>query len=407
MVRDDLLLSAHGFPGHALEPVREPLVQLGAPRLRDRLVRRVADQQVPEAEGVLARERRARRGGSAPCARAPSGPTARARARPRVRARGPAPTKNVLTDHGRRLEHDALLRREAVEPRGQQRLDRRRDRDGRKSSTATPPAVLADEASVVDQHRERLLDEQRVALGRSGDALDELVGELRPTPRRFAISVAGLFVGERLERHGRRVQLAAAPRRAVASSRSGARHAHQQDRRAARPVRDVLDAGRGTWARPSGCRRTRAPAVARGRAPRRSGGSPRRSPPRPRASAIAHELRHAPADELLVLVALEHRADLRLDDLGQVEVGEPGGLLDRLDHRAVRDALAVGQAPSRSTVGAAVDDRQELLDQTGLPDARGPEDREELAGASPRRPPSNACRSCASCRSRPTIGESR
>ena len=41
-----------------LEPVGEPLVQVGADGLRQRLVRGVADQQVAEAEGLLVRELR-------------------------------------------------------------------------------------------------------------------------------------------------------------------------------------------------------------------------------------------------------------------------------------------------------------------------------------------------------------
>ena len=58
----------------------------------------------------------------------------------------------------------------------------------------------------------------------------------------------------------------------------------------------------------------------------------------------AHHLRDVPADLILMLLALEDRAHLRLDDLGQVEVGQAGRLLDRLDDRVVRDALAVREA---------------------------------------------------------------
>ena len=82
-----------------------------------------------------------------------------------------------------------------------------------------------------------------------------------------------------------------------------------------------------------------------------------------------------------MLVGREHSADLGLDDLRRVEVGEPCGLLDRFDHGVVRDPLAVGQASSRQDGDAAVETGQELLDQTRLADARGPEHREELAGA--------------------------
>ena len=82
-----------------------------------------------------------------------------------------------------------------------------------------------------------------------------------------------------------------------------------------------------------------------------------------------------------MLVGREQGADLGLDDLRWVEVGESGRLLDRLDHRVVRDPLAVGQAPSRQDGDATAETGQELLDQTRLADARGPEHRDELAGA--------------------------
>ena len=52
-----------------LEPAREPLVQLGAGRLRQAVVGGVADQQVAEAERVVGRSVRGG-GGSAPCGRA-------------------------------------------------------------------------------------------------------------------------------------------------------------------------------------------------------------------------------------------------------------------------------------------------------------------------------------------------
>jgi hypothetical protein len=94
----------------------------------------------------------------------------------------------------------------------------------------------------------------------------------------------------------------------------------------------------------------------------------------------AHQLRDVPADELLVLVALEHGADLGLDDIGQIEIGQAGGQLDRLDDREVRDALPVGQAPAAEDLGATGEADHELLDQPGLADAGRPQDREQLAG---------------------------
>jgi hypothetical protein len=55
VISDDLvLLDQRGVP---LEPVGEPLVQLGARLLRERVVGGVADQQMPETEGVVAGQR--------------------------------------------------------------------------------------------------------------------------------------------------------------------------------------------------------------------------------------------------------------------------------------------------------------------------------------------------------------
>ena len=82
-----------------VEPGGEALVQLGAARLRERVVGRVADQQMAEAERVLAREAAAGRGGAAPCARGPSAASsaarrpARAPARRRGGTRGPRPSR--------------------------------------------------------------------------------------------------------------------------------------------------------------------------------------------------------------------------------------------------------------------------------------------------------------------------
>jgi hypothetical protein len=56
VVSEDLVVLGDALPRHALEPLREPLVQVRALFLRHRLVRGVADQQVSEPECVLPRE---------------------------------------------------------------------------------------------------------------------------------------------------------------------------------------------------------------------------------------------------------------------------------------------------------------------------------------------------------------
>ena len=71
--------------GVLVQPERELLVEVGARRLRQPVVSGVADQQVPEPERLVVRQRARRSAGSAPCvrARAVSGerPSVTARAR--------------------------------------------------------------------------------------------------------------------------------------------------------------------------------------------------------------------------------------------------------------------------------------------------------------------------------------
>jgi hypothetical protein len=58
VIAHDLFLLDDRIPRHAFQPIRDALVQLGASDLGDRVVGRVSDQQMPEPERLLARERR-------------------------------------------------------------------------------------------------------------------------------------------------------------------------------------------------------------------------------------------------------------------------------------------------------------------------------------------------------------
>jgi hypothetical protein len=58
VVAEDLLVFGQALAGRPLEPLREPLVEVGALLLGHRAVRGVADQEVAEAERVLAGELR-------------------------------------------------------------------------------------------------------------------------------------------------------------------------------------------------------------------------------------------------------------------------------------------------------------------------------------------------------------
>ena len=82
-------------------------------------------------------------------------------------------------DHGRDAKHGALIGRESVEPGGKQGVHRGRQRDTAEIADQRPCGSVAAEQPFVDHHREQLLDEQRVALGRRRDPLLRVVIERR------------------------------------------------------------------------------------------------------------------------------------------------------------------------------------------------------------------------------------
>ena len=230
------------------EPVGEALVQLGARRLGQRVVGGVADQQVAEAEGVLAGK----------LARCPAGPAPSARApfssrRHRVVSREPAPATaprwKSLPSTAAALEHRALRGRRA----------------GR--------AVAASSAWIV---------------GRHGDlAVAELAHAARPSPRRRAgcprppRRIRSLRARRRASPPSSRsisssVSVAASgssrivvafslppPQPGRCSSSSGPGDAEQAGSAPRARGRRRARSGRGRSARPSGCRRRRRRAAAR------------------------------------------------------------------------------------------------------------------------------------------------
>jgi hypothetical protein len=104
-----------------------------------------------------------------------------------------------VPDHRSPLSHDAIDRPEAIEPRGQQGLDRGRDRDRADLADQDPATTLVSRKDpVVEEHRQHLLDEERIPLGR----LDDLVPDVRVEVR-LAQQVGGdlgtLILRERRE----------------------------------------------------------------------------------------------------------------------------------------------------------------------------------------------------------------
>lgn len=193
-------------------------MEFGALGLRQSFVRRVADQDVTEPVRVAVGEGHALRADDVfalECVER----VARALARERNdRVGGEEPA-----DDGCDRERVAFCGRQELEARCEQRVDRRRHRIGR---------VL------VDDHRDKLFEEERVALCGLGDRLparvvEAVAGEVRNQP----VGVLGV---ERLEEDRGRVRLAAAPRRPLVEQ-LGPRQAQKQDGRLSRGRRDVVD----------------------------------------------------------------------------------------------------------------------------------------------------------------------
>ncbi len=147
-----------------VEPVGEAGVQVGADRLGEGVVGGVADQQMAEAIAVVAGDLSAVGTDElTPHECREPGRDLRLFGSERLHA---AAVEDLALD-GSALEHPALGRVELVEPRSEQRSQRRRHVD----------------LSVLGHHREHLRDEQRVAAGSVCDPLAQLVRDCVPDQR--------------------------------------------------------------------------------------------------------------------------------------------------------------------------------------------------------------------------------
>ena len=215
--------------------------------------------------------------------------------------------------------------------------------------------TLTSSAPTLVHHRQHLLDEERIALGRRADSPAEADVEGK-TVEQSVDQLVRLLGRERLEQHARGVELAAAPA-GHPVEQLGSGEAEEQDRRVPAQVGDLLDE-----------------VEERGLAPMEIvQEDDQRSFDRPRLEQLAHA-----------------EGDLVGRRLPVAEQGVDGGivrrlgaeeLLDDLDRGPVGNPLAVGQAASADD--RCVDRCEELLRQARLADARRPEDREQ--GASPLR----------------------
>ena len=125
------------------------------------------------------------------------------------------------------FDHGPLLRLEPVEAGGEKSVDRRRNRE-----------VVRGRA-VLGQHREHLLDVERVALRGLCDPREEVGRELR-LPAQELEQRLGFRLGQRIEHDRRRTRGGSEPA-GVLLEQIRASHADDQDRRVADPAEQVLD----------------------------------------------------------------------------------------------------------------------------------------------------------------------
>ncbi len=175
----DLLSLSHPLPGLALDPRREPLMQVRASSLGDPAVRGVDREDVREAKSILVAQCRAIRNDQLlPGQRLEVAADVSPLLLWRERGYGSPPEDSP--DDRRALDNGPLSVLEPVEARGEERVDRRRDPEARQIALDDPAPVAPLEQVVVDEHPQGLADEQRVPFGRLGDPRARIVGELPP-----------------------------------------------------------------------------------------------------------------------------------------------------------------------------------------------------------------------------------
>jgi hypothetical protein len=309
-----------GIPVAGLEPGGVALVQVDARRLRHELVGDVADQDVGEAVADLAGDLGRRGADELP-------PRERREAVVEVRGvegrqqpRDRAAVERPALDR-RAVEDGALGGRKAVDACREQRLDRR-GRPGR------------DLARLVE-HRDHLLEEERVALGRREQP--RAVGRARDAAAREAgEQVGGRLVVERGERDDRATGSRLAPLGpALEQLRAG--EADHEQRHARGAGGDVLERVDQRRLGPVDIVEDQDERAVAGGDLEQAPDGPVRLLDRHRARCGADQPRDPLGDAPSVGVVADERSDRRLVDAA-------GERADDLGQRPVGDALAVGHA---------------------------------------------------------------
>ena len=359
-------------------------MQLGAPGLRQRAVRGVAQQLMTELEP---RRRRgvARRGRDEIALDESVHHVGQLALLQAGHERGELRHREDLADHRRVGECLTFVVGKPVQTRRQQAGQRRRGHACGAAARVVgcPPAFpVAHETPDLEQHRHVLVQEERVASACGDEARREIVFH-RPVGHDVAHEVGSLTPGERLERDRDRVRGAAAPAGALLEQLRTRDRDHQLGHPAAAfgELHHQVEEGRfrplqvveHEHERPFGGEQLE---VAPDR-PQRLLGRPARAAESDR---LAHHRRHAGR------LGRHQRRDLRLGDLRLVVAADRGGGRHRLAHREERDAVAVGQAAPAQHQRVALEARDGLLDEPGLADAGLAEHGRELRAPVAQRP---------------------
>ena len=361
VVPEDLLVLRRALAVDAVGPLDELLVEGRPGALEDPLVGRVADEDVVEPERLLLE-----RAGEVRAHELLLDQRAEALAHAVPSALGQemrhgVPDEDLADDRGR-FDHGSLVGLQVVEARREQRVDRRRHDGASDVGGRVPASALEADEPLVDEHRDELLDEERVPLGGFHDARPNALVQAGPAEQVLRDG-ARVVLGETFELDARRAGRGG-PLGMRLEELVSSRADHEQGGVVGR-LEDVPDQIEEARLGPVD--------VLEQDDERSRPGERLQQLPCPPDQLLAGELGGREADRrrdavLRVGVAREGR-ELLERDLGRVALEDAGRLPDCLGERPEGDAFAVRQAPPAEE-GDVVERADELLDESRLPDAR-------------------------------------
>ena len=270
----------------------------------------------------------------------------------------------------------ALDTRQAIEPRGEQRRDRRRDMDRAEVARRSPAVAGPDELAILHEHRDDVLDEQRIAFGDRLDPGQQRLVHL--APEQGAGQGPRVLDAETLQQDRLRIELATAPGRAdIQEVRAG--DGDDQDRLATAPVDQVLDEIEERRLGPVEIVEQHDHGLARRDGLEEATHSPEHVLAR-RVTGHESDRGGDPVSDLRAIPLVGHECT----QLGQrggaiVRLIDPGCGPDDLGDRPVCDPLAVGQASPAQDRRPVADAADQLEHEPALAHAGRAEEREQAA----------------------------